>query len=195
MAKDKPRGRPATQEKFAKRVGISQPEVSKLLAKGYLTRGATLAEWEIQYCRHLRDIASQHKSDDGIDRVREAALLDRRKREQLEIELAEQRGELMSCTEVAETIQHAFAISKTKWLGFPSWLRSVMPHMTPRESLQVEEKIREILTELSNERLPAHLRKLTEQYFSELHAAGEADGGGVGGSVQDAELGEQRRAG
>lgn len=180
----------ATQLEFARIMDISQPAVHKLVNKGVLKTGHTIGQWLVAYGRHMSEVAAQWKSDDGIDRVKEAALLDRRKREQLEIDLAKERGELMACAEVAETISHAFAISKTKWLAFPSWLRSIMPHITPRESAQIEEKIREILTELSNERLPPNLRRLTEQYFSQLHAAAETNGDGVGGRTPDAELRE-----
>lgn len=134
-------------------------------------------------------------SEDGIDAVKEGALLKRVQREEIQIKLDKERRNLLCSEEVAAVIGSALATTKTKWLAFPSWLRSIMPQITPRESVQIEDKIREILSELSYERLPTHLRRITEQYLSDLHAAAEANGDGVGGPVPDVERGKQRGAG
>ena len=73
-----------TQEQFARLVGISQPEVSQLIRKGVLTRGGTTAQWHKEYLDNLRKVAAGWQSQTGLlDRIQEAALLDRRKREEL----------------------------------------------------------------------------------------------------------------
>ena len=60
-------------------VFISQPEVSQLIRKGVLTRGASLKQWYKEYLDNLRKVAQGWSSRDGLlDRIQEAALLDRR---------------------------------------------------------------------------------------------------------------------
>ena len=81
----------------------------------------------------LRRVAAQHKTDEGIDAVKEGALLKRAQREEIQIKLDKERRNLLSSQEVGAVIVTALTITKTKWLAFPSWLRSIMPQMTPRE--------------------------------------------------------------
>ena len=50
--------RKATATGFAELVGISQPAVSKHIANGVLTQGASFREWLREYCEHLREYAA-----------------------------------------------------------------------------------------------------------------------------------------
>ncbi|MGH7872999.1 MAG: hypothetical protein ACREQO_12365 [Candidatus Binatia bacterium] len=184
--------KPPTQEFFGKVVGVTQQEVARLVAKGVLTRGANLNQWLLEYTQNLREQAAQHRSEDGIDRVKEAALLDRRRREQIELDLARERGNLISRAEIGAFIGFAFMAVRGKLLSFPSWLRSVIPQLTPRQIDSVDNKIREILAELGNERASPAIREITEQFFRDLHAAAETNGERVGGSVPVSKSGEQR---
>ncbi len=66
----------ATQQELADALQISQPEVSKLIHKGHLTKRASLGQWLIEYGRHMRDLAAGWKSDDGeLDLIHERARL------------------------------------------------------------------------------------------------------------------------
>lgn len=170
-----------TQQTFARLVGISQPEVSQLIRKGVLTRGGTAAQWHKEYLDNLRKVAAGWQSKTGqLDRIQEAALLDRRKREEIEIKLAERKGELLPVAAIVEALSSINAAVRSKLLALPNRIKSNNPQMTPRQVDQLDQSVREILTELSDVRLPPSFRDVAEQYFSRLHAAAETDDQPVG---------------
>ena len=176
-----------TQEEFARLVGISQPEVSQLIRKGVLTRGGTRAQWHKEYLDNLRKVAAGWQSQSGLlDRIQEAALLDRRKREELDIKLAKLRGELLPVDAVVEALTFVHSAVRSRLLALPNRIRSLNASMTPRQVDQIEETVREILNELSNVRLPADFHQVTERYFSRLHATDETKGKRVGRHPPDA---------
>jgi phage terminase Nu1 subunit (DNA packaging protein) len=183
----------ATQRKFAREVGISQPDVSKLLAKGWLTRGGTLKQWKLEYCQHLREVAAQHKSEEGIDRVKEAALLDRRKREELEIKIAQLKKELWPTSAIAAALHQHNTNQKNRWLSLPSAFKSICPHIAPRDIDRLDILVRENLTDAAHDQLSPDIRLMVQRYFDELHAAAEADSEPVGGSLSPAKPRKQRR--
>ena len=187
--------KPALQEQFAKAIGVTKQDVSKMLGKGILTRGATQEEWLLEYTKNLRYQAAQHRSLDGIDRVREAALLDRRKREQLDIELDKQRGQLWPKEAIWAAWEARHGIIRTALLGLPSLMRSMDPTMTAKQVAVAEDAIRQKLTELANEQFPATVDAIAAKYFSDLHAAAETDGERMGGHPPGTEPGVKRRAG
>jgi len=175
-----------TQEQFAKLVGISQPEVSQLIRKGVLTRGGTTVQWHKEYLDNLRKVAAGWQSQTGLlDRIQEAALLDRRKREELEIKLAEHKGELLPVLAVVEALSSLNAAVRAKLLALPNTIRSNNPQMTPRQVEQLDASVREILTELSNVRLPPSFRECAERYFSDLHTTPQTKSKRVGRHIPD----------
>jgi phage terminase Nu1 subunit (DNA packaging protein) len=187
--------KPNTQERFARMVFISQPEVSQLIRKGVLTRGASLKQWYKEYLDNLRKVAQGWSSRDGLlDRIQEAALLDRRKREELEIKLAERKAELIPLEALKETLTFLSATIRTKLLGLPNRLKSQSPTMTAKQVAIAEEIVREILNELGHARFPSSIDELAERYFSALHTAAEADNRRVGRPLSDAQSGKQRGA-
>jgi len=133
-------------------------------------------------------VAAGWQSQTGLlDRIQEAALLDRRKREELEIKLAERKGELLPVSAVVEALNSLNAAVRSKLLALPNRIRSNNPQMTPRQVQQLDESVREILTELSNVRLPPSFRECAERYFSDLHTAPQTKGKRVGRHVSDAQ--------
>ena len=70
-----------TQSVFGEMVGISQPAVSDLLSRGVLEPGASLGQWLVAYCSHLREMAAGRATDGSIDLPTERALLARAQRE------------------------------------------------------------------------------------------------------------------
>lgn len=160
-----------TQEEFARLVGISQPEVSQLIRKGVLTKGGSRAQWHKEYLDNLRKVAAGWQSQDGrIDRMQEAALLDRRRREELEIKIAEKKGELLPIPAVAAAFEFIISSIRSKLLSLPNTCRSKNPQLTPRQYTQIEEAVHDILTDLSGTKLPPNLSAIAEQYFQSLHA-------------------------
>ena len=55
------------QAEFGELVGISQPAVSDLLARGVLTDGESGGVWLKQYCRHLREIAAGRATNGDLE--------------------------------------------------------------------------------------------------------------------------------
>src|SRR5262245_4567677 len=123
-----------TQERFARMVFISPPEVSQLIKKGVLSRGAGLEQWYREYLDNLRKVASGWTSSDGrVDRMLEAALLDRSRRQELEIKLAERSGELIPLSAIKEMLAFLVTSIRVKLLAMPTRLKSKSPELTPKQ--------------------------------------------------------------
>lgn len=73
------------QKGFGGIVGISQPAVSQMIAKGVLSPGGTGRQWIAEYCSHLREVAAGRGANKDIDLAEERAKLARAQREGQEI--------------------------------------------------------------------------------------------------------------
>lgn len=114
-----------TQQEFADYWGITQPRVSQLLANGTIPHGGTKKDWDSAYAKHLRSIAAHHVSEEGIDAVKEGALLKRAQRQEIQIKLDKEQRNLLSSEEVAAVINNALGTAKTKWIAYhPGCARS-----------------------------------------------------------------------
>lgn len=183
-----------TQQEFADYWDITQPRVSQLLAEGTIPRGGTRRDWDAAYAGHLRAIAAQHKSEDGIDIVKERALLDRRKRELLDMDLAQKRHELWPIAAISRVLHQHNTNAKNRWLSLPSAFKASFPEVSARAIDGLDSLVRENLTEQAHDQLPADIRLMVQRYFEELHSAAEADGQPVGRSVPQTQSRKQRRA-
>lgn len=124
--------KPNTQEQFAQLVNISQQQVSKLIRKGTLSRGANVGQWLGEYLENLRGQAAQWQSADSIDRVREAALLDRSKRELLNLQIGEKKSRLLPLAAIVEVLRFHNTTVRTKLLALPHAYRNKVPELTPK---------------------------------------------------------------
>ena len=79
----------STQAQFGDLVGIGQPAVSDLLARGVIEPGQTGGQWLIDYCAHLREQAAGRGADGELAFQRSE--LARVSRERAEIKLALER--------------------------------------------------------------------------------------------------------
>lgn len=82
------------QAEFGELVGISQPAVSDLLARGVLTDGESGGVWLKQYCRHLREIAAGRATNGDLDLATERARLAKEQADKVAMQNAISRGEL-----------------------------------------------------------------------------------------------------
>ena len=181
----------ATQEELALRLGTTQPAIAQLAKKGILTAGADLDQWTREAWAYMADCAAGRRGPLAEERTRLAA----RQSEKMEIELAKRRGELAPLDAVAEKIFVPLINAiKTKILSYPSRCRSLESSFTPRQIDVIDTLGRELLTELSFERLPPEFRAVVEKYYSTLHAAAEAQGERMGGSVPVPKSRKRRRA-
>jgi len=83
---------PATQEQFGELVGVSQPVVSELLARGILLAGQPAATWLRAYTKHLREQAAGRGADGEL--ARERARLAREQADRVAMDNAVNRREL-----------------------------------------------------------------------------------------------------
>lgn len=97
----------ATQAQFGEVVGISQPAVSDLLARGVLTEGAPLARWILDYCSNLREVAAGRLAAGDLDLATERAALARAQREKIEMQNAVTRRELAPTHLIEEVLARA----------------------------------------------------------------------------------------
>ncbi|MDY7537669.1 hypothetical protein RGU72_05300 [Undibacterium sp. 5I1] len=82
-----------TQQQIAHHLDISQVEVSKFLNQsGIDWKQTTLDVIRVEYIRKLRAQASGHRSEDGLDLVRERVLSERVDRELKQFTLAEKKA-------------------------------------------------------------------------------------------------------
>jgi len=93
-----------TQQEFADLVGISQPAVSDLLARGVVQPGQSAAEWLIDYTSHLREQAAGRGGDGELaaNRAEESRV----RKELLEIKLAERRREVAPVDIIEQVLAH-----------------------------------------------------------------------------------------
>ena len=80
-----------TQAQFGEIVGIGQPVVSDLLARGIIQPGQTAGQWLLDYCAHMREQAAGRGADGELAYQR--GELARVSRERAEIKLALERKE------------------------------------------------------------------------------------------------------
>lgn len=98
-----------TQQQFGDLVGVSQQAVSDLVGRGVLIAGDTAAEWLIAYCDHLREMAAGRGGEDGVNLVRERALLAREQRIRVALQNAEKKGQLAPVAALEQALATAGA--------------------------------------------------------------------------------------
>lgn len=86
-----------TQQEIAAHLDMNQSEVSRHLARiGIDWKLATMDQIRIAYVRNLRAQASGHRSDDGLDLVKERVLTERVDRELKLLQVAEKKKLLVN---------------------------------------------------------------------------------------------------
>lgn len=96
-----------TQAKFAQMVGITQPAVSGLIARGVIVAGDTIGNWVLAYCGHLREGAAGRASEGGLVLADERARLAAAQADKLELELGVTRGELAPVSTIEQVLVRA----------------------------------------------------------------------------------------
>jgi hypothetical protein len=107
-----------TQQAIAKHLDLAQQNVSELMKKLELDwKTATLDEIRIAYIRQLRAQAAGHRTDDGLDLVRERVLTERVDRELKQYTLAEKKGQLVNVAQLEPELQQMFGAFRTELLA------------------------------------------------------------------------------
>lgn len=89
-----------TQTEFGALVGLSQPAVSNLLARGIIREGDTIGAWAVAYCAHLREQAAGRAAAGDHDLATERARLAHHNANIAAMEERRRAGELCDTTGV-----------------------------------------------------------------------------------------------
>ena len=174
----------ATQEQFAKVMGISQPDVSRLIRKGVLTRGKPIGVWLVEYGRHMREVAAGRKPESeeegDFDLVRERARKAARESEKLEIETAKLRGELLPKQAITDALGKQYSAIRSRLLAIPVRIKAQRPELEVDAVKALKALIDETLIELSHVQLPRDITEGVRRYYSDLHAPAKPNGNGMG---------------
>jgi len=109
---------PLTQQEIADHLDLTQKSVSEMLKKLDIDwKAATLDEIRIAYLRQLRSQAAGHRTDDGLDLVRERVLTERVDRELKQYTLAEKKGQLINVAQLEPALQQMVAAFRTELLA------------------------------------------------------------------------------
>lgn len=119
----------ATQSEFGQMVGISQPAVSDLLARGVLTLDASAGVWLREYCSQLREVAAGRAAAGDLDLAAERAALARAQRERIEMQNAVTRRELAPVYLLEEVLAKAGARAARILDAIPGAVRRRLPEL------------------------------------------------------------------
>lgn len=153
---------PCTQEEFAKLVGISQPAVSDLQARGLLGRGQTAQTWLHAYTAQLREQAAGRGADGelAMRRAQESAT----RNELLQIKLKKARGEYAEVALVELVLASIGKRMSSLLEPLPSRIKMLVPALTAEDLKQIDA----VITEARNIAASASLTVLTEDRDPDL---------------------------
>jgi hypothetical protein len=177
-----------TQRQLAEVLNESQPAIAKHVRLGHVKLNGDLLDAVVQLYQHVREVAAGRQPKDGrIDRMLEAALLDRAKREEIETRLAIQRGELLPVQMFVDGAAAAFSACKAKFLAGPSKVRTQFPDLAPEVFTAMEQHAHDVLSELSSDGFARDIRKRLEAELARVSAGAKTNGKRVGRSKPKAE--------
>jgi len=107
-----------TQQQIAKHIDISQQQVSELMAKLQIDwTKASLAEIRIKYIRNIRAQAAGHRSEGGLDLVKERVLTERVDRELKQLLVAEKKGLLINVAQLEPELMQMVGAFRSELLS------------------------------------------------------------------------------
>ncbi len=164
-----------TQDQVAEHLDLGDKRLRTIINKGNLPRWnrktATYDMYRVAYIRHLRAIASGHKSQDGnLDLTAERAKLTRAQTEKTQIEISRLRGESLARLLVAEVWQRHAAAVRSRFLGLASKLRMMLPKLDKDDGEVIDGVVCEILEGLANDGLPEGAREAVDRHVRGIQA-------------------------
>lgn len=107
-----------TQQEIGDHLDLSQKNVSELMKRLSIDwQNATLDQIRIAYIQDLRAKAAGHRTDDGLDLVRERVMTERVDRELKQFTLAEKKKELINVAQLEPELVQMVSAFKTELLG------------------------------------------------------------------------------
>jgi phage terminase Nu1 subunit (DNA packaging protein) len=129
---------PVSQREFGELVGLSQPAVSDLVRRGVLGEGETAGEWLLAYCDQLREVAAGRGGEEGINLVKERALLAREQRIAKAMQNAERRGELAPVAVLEQVLANTGAKVGKILATIKGEIRRRFPQLTSADLVAVD---------------------------------------------------------
>jgi phage terminase Nu1 subunit (DNA packaging protein) len=108
-----------------------------------------LVESVSMYTGHLREVASQRKSEDGVSLTHERAALAQIDRQLAEIKLKNARGDMLDVSEVGAAWGEFARSVQLSVMGLAGKARSRIPHLTAHDAETLKDICREILEMLA----------------------------------------------
>jgi hypothetical protein len=160
-----------SQRQLAKLLDESQPAIAKHVRMGHVKLSGDLLDAVVQLYKHTREVAAGRQPEDrSVDRMLEAALLDRAKRAEIETRLAIQRGELLPVQMFVDGTAAAFSACKAKFLAGPSKIRTQFPDLASEVFTAMEQHAYDVLSELSSDGFARDIRKRLEAELARVQA-------------------------
>lgn len=132
---------PCSQAEFGALVGISQPAVSELMARGVLGKGQAAQTWLHSYTRHLREQAAGRGADGELAAARAAEATTRN--ELLQIKLKRARGEYAEVALIEQVLAAVGAQVAAQLEPLPGRIRQLLPEVSPERVKQIDQAITE----------------------------------------------------
>lgn len=119
------------QAEFAGLVGISQPAVSSLVARGILVAGMTGRQMLLAYCGHLRETAAGRASEEeGLDLIAERARLAKEQADRIALQNEVTRRELAPVHLIEQVLSQAGARVSGILEAIPGMLKRRLPSLS-----------------------------------------------------------------
>jgi len=158
-----------TQREISDHLDLSQAEVSKFLASNEIDwKTSTLDEIRIVYLRKLRAQAAGHRSEDGLDLVRERVMTERVDRELKQYTLAEKKKELINVAQLEPELQQMVAAFRTELMARDDKLKADLDQL---HDIDVDIQV---LNDYTNDAL-RHLARYNGSSSGTVGAAGVVD--------------------
>jgi len=115
---------PLTQREIAEHLDLDQSAVSRFLEQVEIDwREASIDDVRIAYVRKLRAQAAGHRSEDGMDLVRERVLTERIDRELKQFTLAEKKGALINVAQLEPALMQMVGAFRTELVSLADKLK------------------------------------------------------------------------
>lgn len=132
---------PCSQADFAQLVGISQPAVSELQAKGVLGKGQRARTWLLAYTAQLREQAAGRGADGELAANRAAESATRNA--MLQIKLKKMRGEYAEVAVIEQVLAHVGTQIASKLEPLPARIKMLCPQLTADDLKGIEATVTE----------------------------------------------------
>lgn len=137
-------------------LGVSHETLRKLETKNALKkigrgRFGFLESITALFDHYSKIAGGRSDVDDEGEHAKEKMLLTRARRQQEELKLKNQAGELLDVKEVERAWEKHIATARSAFLTIPSKISTKMPHLDKAELNEIDKIVRKVLTDLSKE--------------------------------------------